>query len=91
MKRVPKVVQDVELKPKRKDVMLTLVTLTVYACVGKFLMEGVSIHIGEHVLDLGHADSGTYAALLAPILGAHGYITSKKPKEGQQDGEPNAL
>lgn len=60
----------------KSDPMLTMACIAIVVCLIKFLMEGVSFANG---LSLGHADSGTYAAILAPILGAHGYVSIKTP------------
>ncbi len=63
------------------DVMVTLSVVAVFAAVLKFLLEGVTIVVYGHSIDFGHADSLTYGALLAPVLGAHGWVDtmSKNP------------
>ena len=79
-----------KLAKKRRDQMFLLVAFTIVCCVFKFMMEGVVLNIGGQTLNLGHADAGTYAALLAPILGAHGYVTVKTPEDKDGDGIPDA-
>ena len=59
-----------------------LAILATLACVVKFLAEGVSLVVFGQSINLGHADSMAYAALLAPLWGSHSYITGKK---GEQD------
>lgn len=65
------------MKSAIKDHMTTLVTITVLACVTKFLMQGVTFDVFGHAINLGSADALTYGALLTPVLGAHGYMTGK--------------
>lgn len=60
------------------SVILKLSVLVVLACTVKFLLEGVVLHYGTTSIDLGHADSLAYAALLSPVLGTHGYLQGKK-------------
>lgn len=64
----------------KSDPMFTMACAAIIICLLKFLMEGVSVTLEGHVFDLGHADASTYAAILAPILGAHGYVAVKTPK-----------
>lgn len=59
------------------DPLLTMTVFIVVICGIKFLFEGVVAHIGGHILDLGHADPGGYAAILTPVLGLHGWSVSK--------------
>ena len=66
------------------DPMLSLSVFVVVICGVKFLFEGVSVAIGEHTLSLGHVDPAAYAALLTPVLGAHGYTAVRsKPEKGE--------
>ncbi len=51
--------------------------LATLACVVKFLAEGVSFFAFGHPVNLGHTDSMTYTALLAPLWASHGYISRK--------------
>lgn len=60
------------------DMLMTLAWIVTLVCSAKFLFEGVEINIAGHVLSLGHADATTYAAMLAPVLGAHGWKESGK-------------
>lgn len=59
------------------DVILSLVVFVVVICGLKFLFDGVSIHVFGHLVSFGHVDSMSYGTMLAPTLGAHGYITTK--------------
>ena len=63
-----------------EDPMMTLSVIAALACVVKFLADGVTFTLYGHTMNLGHADSMAYGALLTPILGAHGYIQGLKPK-----------
>lgn len=63
----------------KNDPMLTLVYLTVVVCLTKFLFEGMTVTLAAYTFTLAQSDAGTYAALLAPILGAHGYVTVRTP------------
>lgn len=60
------------------DVMTTLLVITTTVASLKFLMDGVTLHISSHVISFGHMDALSYGSLLAPLLGAHGYIEGKK-------------
>lgn len=55
------------------------------ACILKLLMEGVTFKLFGSPVNLGHTDSMTYAALLAPLWGSHGYIYNKSSKETSTD------
>lgn len=59
------------------DVILSLVVFVVVICGLKFLLDGVSIQIFGHMVSFGHVDSMSYGTMLAPTLGAHGYIATK--------------
>ncbi len=48
------------------------------ACIAKFLAEGVSFVAFGHPVNLGHTDSMTYTALLAPLWGSHAYSKKKE-------------
>lgn len=73
---------------KRSDTMLTFVSMTVFVCCVKFLFEGLSFTLGEFTFTFSQSDSLTYAAMLAPVLGAHGYIKVQpfKSKEFSEKG-----
>lgn len=64
-------------KTGQPDEMVTVVLLTTLAVVGRFLLDGISINIMGHKVEFGHVDAMSYAALLAPVLGAHGFMSSK--------------
>lgn len=59
------------------DVLLSLVVFVVIICGLKFLMDGATIQIFGHMISFGHVDSMSYGTMLAPMLGAHGYVTTK--------------
>ena len=59
------------------DVILSLVVFVVVICGLKFLLDGVSLQIFGHLINFGHVDSMSYGTMLAPTLGAHGYIATK--------------
>lgn len=59
------------------DVILSLVVFVVVICGLKFLLDGVSIQVFGHMVSFGHVDSMSYGTMLAPTLGAHGYIATK--------------
>lgn len=61
----------------KPDIILTLSALACSAAIVKFLLEGVTLQVSGHVVDFGHVDSLTYGTLLAPILGAHSWTTTK--------------
>lgn len=63
------------------DPFYTLVCVTVVVCLLKFLCEGVSITVADHIVSLGHVDSGTYGLILSTVLGAHGYLETKSDKK----------
>jgi hypothetical protein len=66
-------------RTKQEDPMLTLTCIVVIIAAIKFLFEGVDITIAGHVFSFGHADGGTYATVLTPVLGAHGYMNTRIP------------
>lgn len=55
-------------------VMEVLSVLVVVVAAIKFLFEGGTVTV------FGHADASTYAMFLGPVLGAHSYIRTAKPK-----------
>lgn len=75
------------LKVLGKDPMFTMAIFAVAACLIKFLMEGVAFTVEGYNISLGHADSLTYAAILGPVLGAHGYIQVSGPKKADAPTE----
>lgn len=70
-------------KSNKPDMMVTLVVVAVLAAVFKFLTDGISVTVGSHIINFGHVDSMAYGSLLAPVLGAHGYLDSR-PKEVEE-------
>lgn len=69
----------------KRDVILTLSVVATIAAVVKFLMDGVTIQLMGHSIDFGHMDSMSYATLLAPILGAHSWQSTRASKQQKVD------
>lgn len=74
-------------KVNRSDMILTLTTIVVLAATLKFLLDGASITMGEHIIVFGHVDSMTYGTLLSPVLAAHGFLEHKKEKVKNNDNQ----
>jgi hypothetical protein len=72
-------------KTDKPSEMVTIVMMTTTAAVARFLVDGVSINIEGHVIAFGHIDAMVYASILAPILGAHSFIGSKKKEEPKNE------
>ena len=72
----------------KPDEMVTLTVMTTLVVLTRFLLDGITLSIDKHNITFGHVDALVYAAVLAPILGAHGYIiNSKKDKKDEQSKE----
>lgn len=69
---------------KYDPVVISLVFLVV-VCGIKFLLDGVTFHWLGHLVNLGHVDSLSYAALLAPIMAGHSYMNVKGDKFPKRD------
>lgn len=72
-----------------KDVSTTTERLTILVVIVasvKFLFQGGAVTL------FGTADASVYAMFLAPVLGAHGYIHTKKqtPLNNQKVDNPDA-
>ncbi len=67
------------MKFVKNDPMLTMVLVSIGVCLAKFFLEGIHITLGTWSFTVAASDAGTYAALLGPILGAHGYVEVRKP------------
>lgn len=67
------------------DPVLTLSAFVVFICGVKFLLDGVSLTIAEHTLTLGHVDPLSYGSLLAPILGMHGWVSTRAKKDDDKE------
>lgn len=72
-----------------KDPYYTITIIVLSVTAAKFLFEGVSLTLWGHIINLGHADAATYMAVLAPVLGAHGYMSVNK-KKGSDDGSTDS-
>lgn len=70
----------IKLDGDTADTMELLSIVVVLAATARFLLEGLSFKVVGHPLSFGHIDPLTYAALLSPVLGAHGYLKIKKAK-----------
>ncbi len=68
----------------KPDALLTMSCAVVGVCAAKFMMEGVVLELFGHSLSLGHADAMSYAAMLTPILGAHGASEYKRVKPNNE-------
>ena len=60
-----------------KSPTLLLSLMVVSACTIRFLIDGISFFAFGHIVNLPHTDPMAYGAILAPVLGAHGYIHGK--------------
>jgi hypothetical protein len=72
--------------PRTQNPSATL-TFSVYSliiCLGKFLLNGVEIHIMDKAFNFGTVDASLIAAILTPTLLSY---VSKKFKPGQQTEE----
>lgn len=58
--------------------MVTITVLTTLAVLIRFLFDGITIVIDGHNLTFGHVDAMVYMAVLAPVLGTHGFMSNKK-------------
>ena len=58
--------------------MVTLTVVVTLAATTRFLFDGMSFHIFEHVLTFTKLDPMVYISLLTPVFGAHGYLNGKK-------------
>lgn len=51
--------------------------LVVAICCFRFLFDGIHMVIFGHPFSIDHVDSTSYASILTPVLGAHGYIHTR--------------
>ena len=58
-----------------------IATAATIACIIKFLCEGVSFVAFGQPISLGHTDSMTYTALLAPLWASHGYTSTRSKND----------
>lgn len=72
-----------------------LASVTVGACVLRFLFDGLNVTLfGQNVI-IPHTDSMSYGAILTPVLAAHGYLRGyartphSKPTEQKVDNPEN--
>lgn len=63
---------------KQPDALLTMSCLVVLMCATKFMFEGIEVTLFSQQFSFGHADAGSYAAMLGPVLGAHGATEWKR-------------
>lgn len=61
-----------------KNPTLTLSFIVVSVCALRFLFDGLSLNILGHTLDIGHMDPLAYGSILTPVLGAHGYVQTRR-------------
>lgn len=62
----------------KPDEMITVTVLTISAVLFRFVLDGVTLEVFDHKLVFGHVDALVYAAVLAPVLGTHGFMSQKK-------------
>lgn len=77
----------------QNDYVTTTTCAVMLICAIKFFLEGISISLGGHTLSFGHGDASTYAAILTPILGAHGvkeFRRDRQPKHTPKPDNPDA-
>ncbi len=72
---------------RQTDVLLSLVVFVVIICGIKFLFDGATIQIFGHLINFGHVDSMSYGTMLAPMLGAHGYVATKPNPVNTYNGQ----
>jgi len=72
-------------RTKKPDAMLTLAVWSTLVCLGKLLLNGVSVEILDKVINFGTIDSGLIAAMLAPTLGAYIARKFKDSPKTEQD------
>ncbi len=70
-------------KTGKPDVILSLIAFLTIVCGFRFLMDGMNIDFFGHTLVFGHVEPMSYASILAPLLGTHGFIENKQvdPKD----------
>lgn len=68
----------------KRGAMRSAMIFIVVACALKFLGDGVTLIISGYTLYLGHVDSMTYAAILTPVLGAHGWVVTRPTSQTQE-------
>ena len=61
----------------KPDELVTIAVVTTLAAVTRFLLDGVTVNLDGYIFTFGHIDASVYLAILAPALGAHGYIKGK--------------
>lgn len=70
-----------------EDPMMTMSVVACSVCLLKFLLDGLGGSVGGLSLSFGHVDPLAYGSLLAPILGAHGYISTRDSDKGDKNGQ----
>jgi hypothetical protein len=65
----------------------SLSVIVTMVCAFRFLLDGVSMTFFGHTLSIGHTDPLAYTTLLAPVLGAHGYIRTRVKEKTEQVNE----
>lgn len=73
-------------KSGQPDLFITLSLFAVLAAIARFLGEGMTIVLHGHtIVSNMHTDASAYAAFLAPVLGAHGYMETRNPTKENKD------
>lgn len=68
----------IEASKKSPTYLLSLIV--VFVCSFRFLLDGITFNCCGITFSFGHVDSLSYTAIMAPILGAHSWIQTKKTK-----------
>ena len=61
----------------KPDILATAVAFVVVIAGLRFALDGLNINIFGHLISIGHTDSLSYGSLLSPVLGAHGYVSTR--------------
>lgn len=76
-------------KSNKPDGVLTLAFIVTIAATIKFLLDGVTVTVADHVINFGKVDALSYGSLLAPVLGAHGYLDGRFKKREESNERPD--
>ncbi len=70
----------------RPDGMLTLAFIVTIAATIRFLLDGVTVTVFDHVIAFGKVDALVYGALLTPVLGAHSFKDTRPDRFKRSEG-----
>jgi hypothetical protein len=60
------------------DVMITLLVFAVVVCAIKFFLSDMTIVLANRTITFGHVDPFSFSSFLAPMFGAHGYMSGQQ-------------